>query len=110
MSKRKRNFFSYFVLLMFTWQLGLLCTVSFFEGNQIMKQLSSLSEDSEDDDDSDTEESEIELFQPLHENDNFNTTFSYNFNQLNSPKFNSFNELAKNQVDFKVPFSPPEMI
>ena len=52
---------------MFTWQLGLLCTVSFFEGNQIMKQLSSLSENSEDDDDSDTEESEIELFQPLHE-------------------------------------------
>ncbi len=95
---------------MFTWQLGLLCTVSFFEGNQIMKQLSSLSENSEDDDDSDTEESEIDFFQPLHENDNFSTTFTYNFKRLKSSKFNSFNELAKNQADFKVPFSPPEMI
>ena len=109
MSKRKRTFFSYFILLMFTWQLGLLCSTPLFDSSNSIEQLSSLTEDSEDDD-SDTEEAESELFTTIHETSLVVSSLAPEFNLLTSTKFNATNELASNQADFKAPYSPPEMM
>lgn len=95
---------------MFTWQLGLLFTTSLFDTSDTIKQLSSLTENSEDDDDSDTEESELEILKVIHDED---LLFSSPLNEVTliiTSKFNSTNELACNQIDFKTPFSPPEIV
>jgi hypothetical protein len=107
MSKRKRIFFSYFILLIFTWQLGLLCSTPLFDSNDSIEQLSSLTEDAEDDD-SDTEESESELFTTIHDSSLIVSSLATEFKLLTSTKFNATNELASNQADFKTPYSPPE--
>lgn len=114
MSKRKRNFFSYFILFMFTWQLGLLCTAFFFDSPSELKHLSTLTDDSEDEEDSssseDSEESEIEVFKAIHDD-----TYLYSSVKTDIPLQKSLFYINKNEwslyhVDFSVPFSPPEMI
>ena len=95
---------------MFTWQLGLLFRASFVDSSDTIKQLSSLTENSEDEDDSDTEEYELEIFKVIHDENLLFTSPLYEVALIITSKFNSTNELACNQTDFKTPFSPPEIV
>lgn len=114
MSKRKRNFFSYFILFMFSWQLGLLCTAFFFDSPSELKHLSTLADDTEDEEDApsseDTEESEIELFKAIHEENYLHTIVNTYSPIQNSVVFTNTNEWSLYHVDFSAPFSPPEMM
>ena len=95
---------------MFTWQLGLLFSASLFDSSDTIKQLSSLTEESEDDDDSDTEESELDFYKVIHQENLLFSSPLCEVRMIKSAKFNSTNELACNQIDFKTPFSPPEIV
>jgi hypothetical protein len=94
---------------MFTCQLGLLFSASLFDSSDTIKQLSSLTDES-DDDDSDTEESELDFFKVIHQEDLLFPSSLCEVRMIKSAKFNSTNELACNQIDFKTPFSPPEIV
>lgn len=114
MSKRKRNFFSYFILFMFTWQLGLLCTAFFFDSPSELKHLSTLTDDSEDEEDAptseDSEESEIDVFKAIHDDDDLLSTFAMFSPSENPLVFTNQNEWSLYHVDFSTPYSPPEMM
>lgn len=114
MSKRKRNFFSYFILLMFTWQLGLLCSAFFFDSPSELKHLSTLTDDSEDEEDStsseDSEESEIEVFKAIHDDTYLYSTVNTDIPLQKSLFYTNKNEWSLYHVDFSAPYSPPEVI
>jgi hypothetical protein len=108
--KRGRHIISSLLLVLFLWQLSIVCVSYKFDNEQIAEQIAYLLEELQEDNDGLSDGALEEIQKEEIEEEFYFSLTDFEFNRLKSKPFHSVKEAFYPNIYSKNPFSPPEII